>query len=83
MRKLKAVTALAMLVASMAFVPRQVVRSDLGGLVGSYWGAVGAAVGAIAGGIVGGLAGSAIAPGPGTVIGEMSGSDLGMLVGGA
>lgn len=83
-KKLTALAAILMVTATIGLAPTTMrPQADLGGLVGSYWGAIGAAVGAVAGGVVGGLAGSAIAPGPGSVIGEMSGSDLGMLVGGA
>jgi len=83
MRKLKAVLTLLAVFGSLAVVMKPARQADMGGLFGSTWGAAGAYVGTIVGGIAGGLAGSAIAPGPGTVIGEMTGSDLGMLVGAA
>ena len=83
MSKVKAVVAILMVLAAFASVRQPVRHADIGGLFGSYWGGWAAAAGAIVGGIGGGLAGSAIAPGPGTVLGEMSGSDIGMLVGGA
>lgn len=63
--------------------------SDLGYLFGKKatrndtWAAVGAAVGCVAGAIGGGLLGNLLAPGPGGVIGALSGKDLGIIIGGA
>jgi hypothetical protein len=83
MRRVRAAVALVVLLVGMGLAPYAATRTDVGGMIGGRWGLIGAGIGAIGGGILGGLAGSFLAPGPATVIGEMSGSDLGMLVGGA
>jgi len=63
--------------------------SDLGWLVGKkttrkeVWAAAGAAVGMVVGAIAGGILGNILAPGPGTVLGCLTGKDLGMIGGGA
>jgi hypothetical protein len=83
MRKVKATLVFAGLLTAFSVVARPARPADIGAAIGGNWGAWGALAGGIIGGIAGGLAGSAILPGPGTVVGEMTGSDLGIIVGGA
>lgn len=88
----KAILALLILVAfGLAMISHlsEPPSSDLGWLVGkktrrgATWMAAGAAIGCVAGAIGGGILGSMLAPGPGTVLGALTGKDLGIILGGA